>query len=37
MTDEAHTAVLEALWAAVRGLVSTSKLPEIPRLIVALA
>ena len=36
MTDETRQAVLEALWAAVRALVPTSRLAEIPRLIVAL-
>ena len=36
MTDETRTAVLEGLWAAVRGLVPTSKLAEFPRLVDAL-
>ena len=36
MTDDTRTAVLEALWAAVRVLVPTSKLVELPRLIIAL-
>lgn len=36
MTDHTRTAVLEALWAAVRALVPTKKLADVPRLIIAL-